>query len=310
MQVTSVVNQKGGVGKTTLSVGTAAALAESGRRVLLIDLDPQGHATTELLGLPEAGATAPSLARALSKSWKGPVTEITVSHQGSNIGKGGALDVIPTSPDMFDLVRRLDQFRVPGWQLARVVQFADYDHVIVDCPPALDVLTNNALAASNGILVPVQPDRTSVRALRLLREQVAYLENAVNRDPIAYYGIVPGLYRRPMSSYAARALRELHEFDIPVLSHLPLGVVVNEAAARGLPVTTFAPETVQAAALRQIAASIDSPGADSSQPIVPDEQEFVYEDFITDVAKARDSHDNGARRKLYDLLPKRPRQTR
>src|SRR5699024_9755033 len=110
----------------------------------------------------------------------------------------------------------------------------DYDHVIVDCPPALDVLTNNALAASNGILVPVQPDRTSVRALRLLREQVSYLENAVNRDPIAYHGLVPGLYRRPMSSYALQALRELQGSDIPVLSHLPLGVVMNEAAARGL----------------------------------------------------------------------------
>jgi len=310
MRVTSVVNQKGGVGKTTLSVGTAAALAEFGRRVLLIDLDPQGHATTELLGLSETEPTAPSLARALSKSWKGPVADLAVSHEHSNVGTGGTFDVVPTSPDMFDLVRRLDQFRVPGWQLARVVQFADYDHVIVDCPPALDVLTNNALAASNGILVPVQPDRTSVRALRLLREQVSYLENAINRDPITYYGLVPGLYRRPISSYAHNALRELQECDIPVLSHLPLGVVMNEAAARGMPVTTFAPETVQAAALRQIAAAVDSPGVESGQPIVPDEQEFVYEDFISDVARARNAHDNGARRKLYDLLPKRPRQTR
>src|SRR5699024_10001629 len=249
-----------------------AALAECGRRVLLIDLDPQGHATTELLGLSETEPTAPSLARALSKSWKGPVADLAVSHPHSNVGGGGTFDVVPTSPDMFDLVRRLDQFRVPGWQLARVIQFADYDHVIVDCPPALDVLTNNALAASNGILVPVQPDRTSVRALRLLREQVSYLENAINRDPITYYGLVPGLYRRPISSYAHNALRELQECDIPVLSHLPQGVVMNEAAARGMPVTTFAPETVQAAALRQIAAAVDSPGVESGQPIVPDEQ--------------------------------------
>src|SRR5699024_286884 len=167
-----------------------------------------------------------------------------------------------------------------------------------------------APAASNGILVPVPPDRTTVRALRLLRDQVSYLETAINRDPITYYGLVPGLYRRPISSYAHNALRELQECDIPVLSHLPLGVVMNEAAARGMPVTTFAPETVQAAALRQIAAAVDSPGVESGQPIVPDEQEFVYEDFISDVARARNAHDNGARRKLYDLLPKRPRQTR
>src|SRR5699024_2828222 len=98
MRVTSVVNQKGGVGKTTLSVGTAAALAEFGRRVLLIDLDPQGHATTELLGLSETEPTAPSLARALSKSWKGPVADLAVSHPDSNVGNGGTFDVIPTSP--------------------------------------------------------------------------------------------------------------------------------------------------------------------------------------------------------------------
>ncbi|WP_199432166.1 ParA family protein [Qaidamihabitans albus] len=306
MQITSVVNQKGGVGKTSLSVGAAAALAECGRRVLLIDLDPQGHATTELLGLPEAAPDAPSLARALTKTWKGPVEDLIVSHRRSNVGAGGAFDVIPTSPGMFDLVRRLDQFRVPGWQLARVIQFANYDHIIIDCPPALDVLTNNALMATHGILVPVQPDRTSIRALRLMREQISYLEKAVNRSPIAYYGLVPGLYRRPISGYAAAALQELHGFGIPVLPHLPLGVVMNEAAARGMPVTTFAPETVQAVAFRQIAQTLDSVVGQHHAPPPPDE-EFVFEDFIADVSEARDANDNGARRKLYDLLPKRPR---
>lgn len=308
MQITSVVNQKGGVGKTSLSVGAAAALAERGRRVLLIDLDPQGHATTELLGMDEVPAENPSLAKALTKSWKGRVEELIVPHRRSNIGAGGAFDVIPTSPGMFDLVRRLDQFRVPGWQLARVVQFANYEYVIIDCPPALDVLTNNALMATHGILVPVQPDRTSIRALRLMREQIAYLESAVDRSPIENYGLVPGLYRRPISGYAAAALEELHGFGIPVLSHLPLGVVMNEAAARGIPVTTFAPETVQAVAFRQIALVLEAAnGHEPPAPPPPSEQEFVFEDFIADVADARDANDNGARRKLYDLMPRRPR---
>ncbi|PRX45079.1 chromosome partitioning protein [Prauserella shujinwangii] len=306
MQITSVVNQKGGVGKTSLSVGAAAALAERGRRVLLIDLDPQGHATTELLGMAEAPPEAPSLAKALTKTWKGPVEDLIVPHRRSNVGAGGAFDVIPTSPGMFDLIRRLDQFRVPGWQLARVIQFANYDHVIIDCPPALDVLTNNALMATDGILIPVQPDRTSIRALRLMREQISYLEAAVNRPPITYYGLVPGLYRRPISAYAAAALRELQDFGIPVLAHLPLGVVMNEAAARGMPVTTFAPETVHAVAFRQIADVLDAAGGQRADP-PPPEQDFVFEDFIADVSDARSANDNGARRKLYDLMPKRPR---
>jgi chromosome partitioning protein len=307
MQITSVVNQKGGVGKTSLSVGAAAALAEHGKRVLLIDLDPQGHATTEMLGMAEVPSHLPSMAKALTKMWKGPVEELVVPHTRSNIGRGGAFDVIPTSPGMFDLIRRLDQFRVPGWQLARVIQFANYDHVIIDCPPALDVLTNNAIAASNGILVPVQPDRTSIRALRLLHDQIQYVEQTVNRSPITYFGIVPGLYRRPISHYAMAALNDLHTFDIPVLNHLPLGVVMNEAAARGIPVTTYAPETVQAESFRQIAATLDQyRQKQTGGPVVP-EEEFVFENFITEVSKTRTANDNGARKKLYDFMPKRPR---
>ncbi|HVV10672.1 ParA family protein [Amycolatopsis sp.] len=307
MQITSVVNQKGGVGKTALTVGAAAALAERGRRVLLIDLDPQGHATTEMLGLPEAAPQAPSLAKALTKVWKGPIEDLIVPHPRSNIGPGGAFDVIPTSPGMFDLIRRLDAFRVPGWQLARVIQFANYDHVLIDCPPALDVLTNNALAATHGILVPVQPDRTSIRALRLLNDQIVYVQQAVNREPIPYFGVVPGLYRRPMSTYAAAALNELAGFGYPLLSHVPLGVVMNEAAAHGMPVTTFAPETTQAVAFRQIAEVLDDHFVRSPNPSpVPIADEFVFEDFIKEVSKTRSTNDNGARKKLYDLLPKKP----
>ncbi|HJQ47996.1 MAG TPA: ParA family protein [Amycolatopsis sp.] len=308
MQITSVVNQKGGVGKTALSVGAAAALAERGRRVLLIDLDPQGHATTEMLGLPEVPAQAPSLAKALTKTWKGPVEELVVGHPRSHLGPGGAFDVIPTSPGMFDLIRRLDNFRVPGWQLARVIQFANYDHVIIDCPPALDLLTNNALAATHGILVPVQPDRTSIRALRLLNDQLNYVQQAVGRNPIPYFGVVPGLYRRPMSTYAVAALEELRNFGYPLLAHVPLGVVMNEAAAHGTPVTTFAPETTQAVAFRQIAEVLDGYRAQRpASQAIPIADEFVFEDFITEVAHTRSANDNGARKKLYDLMPKKPR---
>lgn len=309
MQITSVINQKGGVGKTSLTVGVAAALAERGRRVLLIDLDPQGHATTEFLGLPEVPAGRPSLPMALSKMWKGPIEELAVPHPRCNIGRGGCLDVVPTAPGMFDLVRRLDQFRIPGWELARALQAADYHHVIIDCPPALDLLTNNALAATSGVLVPVQPDRTSLRAVRLLAAQVEHLEQLVNRPPVEYYGLVPGLYRRPMSAYAEAALREFHNIGIPVLPHIPMGVVVNEAAQRGMPVTSYAPHSPQAAAMRQVARVVDSHLSRelASHMQVPS-QEFDFEDFITDVAGARSRNDAGHRKALYDLMPRRSRR--
>jgi chromosome partitioning protein len=154
----------------------------------------------------------------------------------------------------------------------------------------------------------VQPDRTSIRALRLLHDQIAYVEQMVRRPPITYFGIVPGLYRRPISHYATAALTELQSFNIPMLAHVPLGVVMNEAAARGVPVTTFAPETIQAEAFRQIAGTLDA-YREQRPPasVVPMEDEFVFEDFIADVSTARTANDNGARKKLYDVMPKRPR---
>jgi len=128
------------------------------------------------------------------------------------------------------------------------------------------------------------------------------------RYPITYYGIVPGLYRRPISHYATAAMNDLHGFNIPVLPHLPLGVVMNEAAAYGVPVTTFAPETVQAESFRQIAETLDAyREQETAGPVVPVEEDFDFENFISDVSNARNANDNGSRKKLYDLMPKRPR---
>ncbi|WP_028849355.1 ParA family protein [Thermocrispum municipale] len=310
MQVTSVINQKGGVGKTALSVGVAAALAEQGRRVLLIDLDPQGHATTEFLGLPEVPPGRPSLPMALSKMWKGPVSELAVPHQRSNIGPGGCLHVIPTAPGMFDLIRRQHHVRVPTWELARVLQFADYQHIIIDCPPALDLLTNNALAATDGVLVPVQPDRTSIRAVRLLTEQVRHLEQRIDRPPIEYFGLVPGLYRRPLSAYSEAVLRAFQGVGMPILAHVPMGVVVNEAAERGMPVTTYAPQSPQAVAMRQVARVVDGHLARRKQQrrtYVPN-ADFEFEDFITEVAGVRRRTEAEHRSGLYDLMPRRSRR--
>ncbi|MGH3434974.1 MAG: ParA family protein [Sciscionella sp.] len=286
MQITSVINQKGGVGKTALSVGVSAALAELGHRVLLIDLDPQGHATAEFLALPEPVAPAPTLADAMSGRWQGTAKELAVPYNRVQFPNSGSLDVIPSSAAMLTLIRRLEQSHVKEQQLTKILDTVDYEHVVIDCPPALDVLSNNALTVTDGVLVPVQPHRTSVRALRLLQAQMAYIEKALPREPIANYGIVAGLYRRPMPTYSVAVMEEFATFGLPMLPHLPLNVVITEAAAHGLPVTAFAPQSGHALALREIAWRIDTTFQGKHRRRIEPPEEFVFSEFVSAVARS------------------------
>jgi chromosome partitioning protein len=96
------------------------------------------------------------------------------------------LDVLPTALEMFLVGRELDRLNAREWRLARLLEplARHYDQVLIDCPPALDVLTDNALAACGGVVIPVQPEQSSVRALRLLLGQITGLESALRRQRI------------------------------------------------------------------------------------------------------------------------------
>lgn len=258
MRVTGVLNQKGGVGKTALAVGVGGALAEAGRRVLLGDLDPQGHLTVTALRLPRVPVEEPSLAAALAGDYDGPVADLVVRH--STTPAGGVLDVLPTSYRMWTAVRDLDRRPDRERQLGRLLEeLADaYDHVLLDAPPALDILTDSVLAAAHGVLIPVQPEDSSIEALRLLLGQVRALERALRRPPIRLHGLVVSLYRRPLSSIDRTVLDQLETLDgLPILAHLPLAVVVREAWRAGRPITDYAPDSEIAAACRQLAAALD-----------------------------------------------------
>ena len=252
-----MTNQKGGVGKTGLTAGVGGALAERGRSVLLVDLDPQGHLTTEALGLDEPPADRPSLAAALSGIYEGPTVDLAIEH--SRTEAGGRLDVLPNSLAMFTVVRALDQLPAREWRLARLLDAIDevYDHCLIDSPPALDILTDNALAACHGVVIPVQPERTSIRALSLLTGQITGLENALRRDRIAIHGLVPSLYRRPLHRLAQSVMSQVESLPLPILAHLPLGVTVSEAWASGVTVAEYAPESEHAAQYRHIADVLD-----------------------------------------------------
>ncbi|WP_226360820.1 ParA family protein [Pseudonocardia sp. ICBG1142] len=264
-RVTAILNQKGGVGKTGLTAGTGGALSERGRRTLLVDLDPQGHLTTEALGLAEVDPSEPNFAAALTGEFTGSASDLVVRHSTS--AAGGVLDVLPHCVSMFLVVRKLHAARSPEHRLARLLQQFEgvYDHVLIDCPPSLDVLTDTALVAADGVLIPVQPSNTSLRALRLLIEQVAVIEEELQITRRELHGLVPGVYRRPLSGIAAYKMSELELYGIsdgevpplPILAYLPLAVAVEEAWLSGKPLTDYHPTAPIADAYRRLATHLD-----------------------------------------------------
>lgn len=274
-RVTAVLNQKGGVGKTGLTTGTGGALSERGRRTLLVDLDPQGHLTTEALGLAEVDPAEPNLAAALVGDYSGPVDDLVVRHSESEAG--GCLDVLPHCVSMFLVTRKLHAARAPEQRLARLLRGLDaqqYDHVLIDCPPSLDVLTDTALVAADGILIPVQPSNTSLRALRLLIEQVAVIEEQLQIPRKELHGLVPGIYRRPLSGIARHKMAELETYGVegddgvpplPILAHLPLAAAVEEAWLSGQTLVDYQPTAPIAQAYRRIAVHLDVAAGLSSQ---------------------------------------------
>jgi chromosome partitioning protein len=253
---TAVANQKGGVGKSATTINVGGALAEQGRQVLLIDLDPQGH-LTDALGLQAAVGPA-TLPAALTGTWEGPGDDLVVEH--STTPAGGRLAAIPNSLEMFTAARTMDRMRAREHRLSRILASlgTEWDHVMIDCPPSLDILTDNALTAAESILIPVQAEDSSLKALRLLLAQSEDVDTNLRERPLLLHGLVVSLLRRPPSILARSVLQHLEALpDLPVLATIPLSVTVAEAWRSGRTVVDYAPDSEHAAAYRTLASILD-----------------------------------------------------
>lgn len=246
----AIVNQKGGCGKTTTAINTSAALAETGRRVLLIDLDPQAHAT---IGL---GRDPNSFFRTVYDVLTKPDTGLSDVAIRTGIDR---LDLVPCNVVLASA--ELELATVPGKELLlakglRGVRDA-YDFCVIDCPPALGILTLNALITSTDIIVPVQVHYYALEGLRRLLETVAIIRQRFHPCSMENIGLLLTFVeeRTTFSRQVQQQLREIFG-DLVFDTVIHRNVRLAEAPSAGEPVLSYAPQSKAAADYRALAAEI------------------------------------------------------
>ena len=228
-KIIAVVNQKGGVGKTTTAVNLTAALTDAGKKVLLCDFDPQANATSGL-GLDKRRIRHSVYDAVINDT---PVDEIIVH---TKFG-----DVLPTTADLAGAAVELITMPEPNFRLRKVLQsVADqYDVILIDCPPSLEMLTVNALAAADSILVPVQCEYYALEGLSDLMNTLRIVKKRINPS-LEIFGVVLTMFdgRTNFSTQVAQEVRR-HFPGKVFATVIPRNIRLAEAPSHGLPVTVY-----------------------------------------------------------------------
>ncbi len=244
-RVMAIANQKGGVGKTTTAVNLGASLAEHGQRTLVVDLDPQGNATTGLGIDPRAldGSVYDVLMR------ERPVEDATEATSVRN------LFVIPANLDLAGAEIELVPMMSRELQLRHALRdvLDEYDYVLIDCPPSLGLLTINALAAAGEVLIPIQCEYYALEGLGQLLRNVTLVQRNLN-PTLVVSTIVLVMYdaRTKLADQVAGEVRH-HFGDQVCRTVVPRTVRLSEAPSFGQPITLYDPVSRGAIAYRELA---------------------------------------------------------
>ena len=245
-KILAVANQKGGVGKTTTAVNLSAALGRAGKKVLMVDIDPQGNATGGL-GINKRETQSSAYHLLVGSARIGDVVQKTEFKN---------LDLVPSNIDLAGVEIELVEMEERTYRLKQALAPVrdSYDYILIDCPPSLGLITLNALTAANGLLVPIQCEYYALEGLSQLMATVRQVKRLYN-DDIEIEGVLLTMYDSRLNLTMQVVAEVKKHFTGKVYrTVIPRNVRLSEAPSYGMPIQYYEEASKGAAAYNELAA--------------------------------------------------------